>query len=156
MSLRVMSVLATIGMLVLALASAFSATATSNTVTSSSVSDTSQPITANDLKPAECGGISLTKVVTGSGTFAGGLDSELILGSGGADTASADVGSDCVLGGGGNDSLYGEADAALIGGEDVILGGPGDDAIDGGPGADTCYGGAGTDSFANCETTYQD
>ncbi len=154
--MRGMSCLATIGMLVLALASAFSATAASNTVTSSSVSDTSQPITANDLKPAECGTISLTKVVTGSGTFAGSLDNELVLASGTADSVSADVGNDCVLGGGSNDTLYGESDAALLGGDDVILGGPGDDAIDGGPGTDICYGGAGTDTFANCETTSQD
>lgn len=103
-----------------------------NTVPATSLGKTTQPITANDLKPAACAGISLSAVVVGSGTFNGTGASELILGSAGVDTIRGQGGSDCILAGGGNDSLRGDG------------------------GTDVCIGGPGTDTFhASCETQIQ-
>lgn len=96
------------------------------------------PVTANDLKPPECAGISLSSVrVNANGT--GG--NELILGTSGNDTLSGGGGDDCILGGAGDDSLSGG------GGNDVILGGPGNDSLRGNQGDDTLYGGEGDDAL---------
>jgi Ca2+-binding RTX toxin-like protein len=127
-----------------------SAMAAANTVPASKASDTTRPITANDLKPAECAGITLTAKLAGSGTFAGTAAAELIVGGPSADTISGNGGADCILGGGGNDTLNGN------GGGDILLGGDGNDTLNGGAGTDVCYGNAGTDTFnANCETQIQ-
>jgi Ca2+-binding RTX toxin-like protein len=99
-----------------------------NAVPDSNASRTVVAITANDLKPASCSAISLTRVTVG---VTGTSSSELLLGTAGADTMIAGGGNDCVLGGGGNDSL------------------------DGGTGTDVCIGGPGTDTFSNCETQIQ-
>ena len=77
----------------------------------------------NDLKPADCAGITVTTLLTGSGTFSGTGDSDLVLGGSGADTITAGGGNDCILGGGGNDSIRGES------GTDVCIGGPGIDTF---------------------------
>ena len=103
-----------------------------NTVPSTSLGKTTQPITANALKPAACAALNLTAVVVGSGTFSGGGASELILGGAGVDTIRGGGGDDRILGGGGNDSLRGD------GGTDVCIGGPGTDTF-----------------FASCETQTQ-
>ena len=106
-------------------------------------------ITANDLKPAECAGITVTRLVVGSGTINASNANELILGSSGADTIDGRAGDDCILGGGGNDTIQGGA------GLDVLLGGPGDDSLDGGgPPGDICYGGPGTNTFTRCESIF--
>lgn len=103
-----------------------------NVIPGSRAAQLAKPIATNDLKPAECAGISLTGRVSGSGTVTGGAASELITGS-----AAVDV----INGAGGND---------------CILGGDGADAIDGGLlGTDVCIGGAGLDTFTNCEQQYQ-
>lgn len=107
-----------------------------------SVTDVSSAVTADDMKPVECAGITLTSVVVGSGTFNGvGNTNELILGSASADTINALLGDDCVLAGGGADSVNGAA------GADVILGQAGNDTLNGGPGNDELYGGAGDDAL---------
>jgi len=100
-----------------------------NTVPATNLGQTTQPITANALKPAACAGISLSAVVVGTGTFSGVSASELILGGAGVDTIRGGAGSDCILAGGGNDSLRGDS------GTDVCIGGPGTDTF-----------------FASCET----
>lgn len=156
MMLKAVTGAALTGMILLVLVAALSAVAASNTVRPSSVSDTSQPITANDLKPSECAALNLSNTVTGTGTLTGTLDNDLMLGSVAGDHISAELGGDCVLGGDHHDTLHGESSGALIGGDDVLLGGHGDDTIDGGPGTDICHGGPGTDVFHNCETIYQD
>ena len=71
----------------------------SNPTPPTHASDTAEAVTADTLKPSQCAGIALTSLVTGSGTFSGapGAVNELILGSSGADTISADGGDDCVL-----------------------------------------------------------
>ncbi|MDP9327249.1 MAG: hypothetical protein M3P10_03475 [Actinomycetota bacterium] len=105
--------------------------AAANTVPASKAADKTSTVTAEQLKPASCNAITLTALVTGSGTFGGGAASELILGSAGVDTITGGNGNDCLLGGGGNDSLSG------------------------GGGTDVCIGGPGTDTFTACETQIQ-
>lgn len=83
-------------------------------------------ITANTLKPAGCSTVTVTALLTGSGTFNGTAAAELVIGSSGVDTINARGGNDCVVGGGGNDAI----DCA--GGTDVGLGGPGTDTNTGG------------------------
>jgi Ca2+-binding RTX toxin-like protein len=57
-------------------------------------------------------------------------------------------GNQLLIGGPGNDNLIGG------GGWDCIVGGAGNDSINAGGGNDVCIGGAGTDTFQNCETSY--
>jgi Ca2+-binding RTX toxin-like protein len=116
------------GLLLVSLVSVLTA---ANTVPSTRSLDSTRAIAADDLKPTDCAAITLTNMVTGSGTINGTTAADLILGSAGADTIAAKNQDDCVLGGGGNDS------------------------IDGGPGTDVCIGGPGTDTFSHCETTVQ-
>jgi hypothetical protein len=68
-------------------------------------------ITANDLKPAECAGLNLQNIVTGSGSFAGTTGNDLILGSAGSDIIDSLAGNDCLVGGDGVDQLYGSIDS---------------------------------------------
>jgi Ca2+-binding RTX toxin-like protein len=84
-------------------------------------------IGANDLKPSNCAGITLTAVANGNGTAA----SELVLGSSAGDTMDGAGGDDCILGGGGIDSITGNS------------------------GTDVCIGGPGVDLFFTCETQIQ-
>ena len=102
-----------------------------NTVPSTKAAVLTQAITANTLKPTECAALTLTNLVTGTGTINGTSQADLILGSSAVDTISGLNGTDCILGGGANDS------------------------INGGNGADVCIGGPGTDTFSSCETQYQ-
>jgi hypothetical protein len=119
--------------------------AASNQTPPTLLGDHRRPVTANDLKPAECQSLNLIGVVTGSGNFKGTGRGELIVGSPGADTINGLNGDDCILGGEGDDTIYGDN------GNDVLLGGPGVDTLSGGPGTDHCYSGAVYDS---CEYTY--
>ncbi len=122
-----------VGLLIVAMVatSAMLGMAAANTVPASKAADKTSTVTAEQLKPASCNAITLTALVTGSGTFGGGAASELILGSAGVDTITGGNGNDCLLGGGGNDSLSG------------------------GGGTDVCIGGPGTDTFTACETQIQ-
>jgi Ca2+-binding RTX toxin-like protein len=131
----------------LSLAGALSA---ANLVTPSRAEDYNEAITAEALKPTECAGVTLSRVVILSrGDLPSGAN-ELILGTPNDDSAVKSGGSDCILGGGGNDTLNGGA------GMDVLLGGPGDDILNGGGGiGDKCYGGGQPgDKFKSCETVY--
>jgi len=125
------------GFFILIVAIVGNAGASSNNVTSSGIDEHSETITANDLAPAACGSLSLTNIVTGSGTINGTLGNDLILGSSNADTVNANEGDDCVLGGGGDDTLNGW---------------DGNDVLDGGAGTDTCNGGLGANTLINCES----
>jgi Ca2+-binding RTX toxin-like protein len=79
-------------------------------------------IGANDLKPADCAGITVTTLLTETGSFSGTPASELVLGGSGADTIIAGGGDDCI-GGGGDDSIQGQS------GTDVCIGGPDTDSF---------------------------
>jgi hypothetical protein len=129
-------------LLSLILLSMMTALAASNTVDPSRLHNETFSIGINNLRPPQCAGMTLTNIVTGSGTFAGTTQNDLILGSPGADTILGngglwDTSSDCILGGGGNDNIWG--DGWLLGGA----------------GTDVCIGGPGTDTFHNCETQIQ-
>jgi len=118
-----------LGALLILIVSIGAASATANTMPHSGVGMVTQTINANALKPAICNGLSLSSVVTGSGTFAGNSGNTLILGSSGMDT---------------------------ITGADESDGGAGNDVLIGGPGNDTCTGGLGNDTFdSSCETQIQ-
>ena len=108
------------------------ASANTNATPGSSAGTYNQLITADDLKPPECAGITLTDVLGGGGVIIGiGIRNELITGSAGVDDLRGMLGDDC------------------------ILGGAGDDSIDGGkpPGSDVCIGGGDAgDTFTGCET----
>jgi hypothetical protein len=80
----------------------------SNTVPSTHAGQYSEAITPDQLKPAACAGITLTNLVTGSGTITGTNRSNLILGSSGDDTLGSNgvgQGPDCCVGGGGTDTF---------------------------------------------------
>lgn len=103
------------------------ATAGGSDVTAGRASHTTRNIVANDFRPPECS-MSITQVITGSGSFSG--------------TSGADL----LLGGAGTDSISG------LGGTDCILAGDGDDTLNGGNGTDACLGGRGVNTFVSCET----
>ncbi len=102
--------------------------AAANTVPFTHLDDDSSPITANDLAPSECDGMTLTNIIVVAGNGNGTNDNDLILGSSG------------------DDSIRG------LGGDDCIITGGGDDFIQGGNGNDVCNGGDGIDSANRCET----
>ena len=119
------------GLLALILVSLTSAFAAGMSVPSSNVGQRSIPVTANDIKPPDCGALYLTTVVSGSGTLTGTSANDLIIGSAGADTIDG------------------------LGGNDCILGGGGDDIVAGAEGNDICVGGVGSDIFTDCEVEIQ-
>ena len=134
-------------MLLLNVAYAFSAKVT---VPASHAVYLRHTVVPNDLKPAGCASINVTRIIIGSGTINGvsGVSS-LILGSPGGDNITGGNIGDCILGGGGNDFIFGS------GGTDVVYGGPGSDFLN----AETCYAGPGNKSGDNdinffCGTWY--
>src|SRR5687767_13714902 len=80
------------------------ASATGNAVPGSRLEDSVRTITPNDLKPAECAGLTLTAKLTGGGSITGTGAAELIVGGPAAQTINGGGAADCILGGGGNDS----------------------------------------------------
>ncbi|HEU5316017.1 MAG TPA: hypothetical protein VFX49_07895, partial [Chloroflexota bacterium] len=137
------------GTLLLAAAvSSGSGFAAANAVRASRAAARQQAITINGLRPPECAGLTLTTLITGSGTITGTNGPDLIIGSAGSDSIDGLDGSDCIVAGGGDDDINAGA------GADVILGGPGNDTINGLTGADVCYGGTGRNSLANCQYRY--
>jgi len=106
---------------------AMTAVAAMNTIPSTRLDSDVIMFQINHLRPAACAGLTLSTLVTGSGTLTGTEGNDLILASSAADVIDGLGGSDCIVGGGG------------------------DDVIDGGADADICIGGDGSDTFANCE-----
>ncbi len=127
--IRRLRLLVVLGGLVLVTGSAFTAL---NTVTASKAGQSTTAVSIGQLAPTECASLTLTRILTGSGTISDPTgNASLILGSAAADTVTARDLSDCVVGGAGNDT------------------------INGGAGTDVCIGGPGTDTFTACETSYQ-
>ena len=120
-----------LGLLTLLIVSVVSAFAAGLSVPASNLGQQSVPVTAEDIKPAACGGIYLSNIVRGSGTFSGTAANDLIIGSAGTDTIDG------------------------AGGDDCILGSAGDDSLAGSDGNDVCIGSAGTDTFTDCEVETQ-
>ena len=122
---------AVLGLLVLLIMSVVSAFAAGISVPASNAGQQSVPVTAEDIKPAACGGIYLSNIVRGSGTLTGTVANDLIVGSAGSDNIDG------------------------AGGDDCILGSTGDDTLTGGDGNDVCIGSAGNDTFTDCEVETQ-
>ncbi|MCL4272527.1 MAG: hypothetical protein KJZ77_01545 [Anaerolineales bacterium] len=120
-----------VGLVALLVLSSMTAIAATNTVPPTRVDNVAVSFNLNHIKPSACAGISVTNLITGSGTITGTEGNDLIFGSAGAD------------------EIYG------LGGNDCIVGGGGDDMLDGGNGNDVCIGGAGDDVFENCEGEVQ-
>lgn|SRR5574341_1578385 len=115
------------GLVALIIITSMTAVAATNTVPSTRVTDQPLSFNINQLKPSACSAITLTNLVTGSGTLNGTGGNDLILASSSADTIDG------------------------LGGDDCILGGSGDDSLTGNDGNDVCLGGLGNDIFTNCE-----
>jgi Ca2+-binding RTX toxin-like protein len=77
--------------------------------------------TANDLKPAACAALNLTKITVVNG--GGNNENQLILGTTANDNINGGNGNDCLVGGAGSDRLNAGA------GTDVCIGGPGNDTF---------------------------
>lgn len=120
-----------LGLFALLIVSVVSAFAAGMNVPASNLGQQSVPVTAEAIKPAACGGIHLSNIVRGSGTFTGTAANDLIIGSAGTDTIDG------------------------AGGDDCILGSAGDDSLAGSDGNDVCIGSAGIDTFTGCEVETQ-
>ncbi|MEW6404452.1 MAG: hypothetical protein AB1649_21865 [Chloroflexota bacterium] len=142
---RRINLILVLGTVLLIVLGALFALTAANTITESGMDHESHPITANDLKPPECNGLSLSNIFSNTD---GGAGNDLVLGNAAGNTLNGNAGSDCMVGGDGGDILNSGDD------NDIILGGAGDDDLQGGAGSDICYGGSGTDTFTDCETTY--
>jgi Ca2+-binding RTX toxin-like protein len=119
------------GLVALVIMTSLTAVAATNTIPSTRIAAQAVSFNINHLKPSACSGISVTTLITGTGTITGTAGNDLILASASADTIDG------------------------LGGDDCILGGGGDDTINGGSGSDVCIGGGGTDLFTDCETEIQ-
>jgi Ca2+-binding RTX toxin-like protein len=124
--------LAAFGLLTLIVVSVATAFAAGITVPASNIGLDTVQVTADDLKPSACNGITLTQTISGSGTLTGTSGNDLIIGSAGADSIDG------------------------MGGDDCILGGDGDDTLIGNEGRDVCLGGPRNDIFINCEIEIQE
>lgn len=157
--------LISLGLLLLAGISAFSALAAANTVAESAVGYAAIEISADQLVPDECSHLNVTDItIIGGGSTGHNNAAALILGNSGNNSIKGKKGDDCILGGAGNDDLEGDqGNDVLLGGagndslagekgNDILYGGPGDDDLSGGQDTDICDGGAGTDtSDGTCE-----
>jgi Ca2+-binding RTX toxin-like protein len=121
----------TVGLFALIVVSVATAFAAGISTPPTNVDELSIAVTAEDLKPSACNGLSLTGIVSGSGTVTGTSGNDLIIGSSGTDIIDGLGGDDCILGSGGDDSLTGN------------------------DGNDVCLGGPGTDIYTNCEVEIQ-
>jgi Ca2+-binding RTX toxin-like protein len=101
---RIVLLLALAGAVVLVAASLTSALTAANTVPATNAGLQSFAITAQDLAPPQCAGMSLTATVT---NLNGGSANELVLGTAATDTLNGGAGNDCLIGGGGIDICIG-------------------------------------------------
>lgn len=121
----------TFSLIALILITTLTAVAATNTIPPTRADTEMISFQINHLRPSACAGLSLTTLITGSGTLTGTAGNDLILASSGIDTIDG------------------------LGGDDCIVGGGGDDNITGGDGSDICVGGAGNDIFTTCEGEVQ-
>ena len=97
-----------------------------------------------DVTSCLLGIVSESQIIVGTGgadSLVGTSLADLIFGQGGADTIDGLAGNDCLFGGAGADSLQGGI------GADVLLGGSGSDWLSGGGGNDRLLGGSDDDSI---------
>jgi Tol biopolymer transport system component len=124
-------------------------------------------------KLGKCLGKRVTLVATPDGLTKGTPDSDVILGSDGAEEINGGKGNDRICAGGGDDEVKGAAGKDKVkagggddevkgngdpdklegnGGEDELHGGGDDDKLNGGGGKDRCDGAGGDDKLKGCET----
>jgi hypothetical protein len=77
-----------------------------NTVPPTAAGVSQRVVTPNDLKPAQCAGLNVATLVTGSGVISGGPGNSLILGSAADDTIYAGPGDTCIDAGAGHNICY--------------------------------------------------
>jgi Ca2+-binding RTX toxin-like protein len=90
-----------------------------NVVPVTNISQFTQAITPAQLAPSECGsnGVTVTSIVSGSGTITSTAANQLVLGSSGVDTLNdGGSGSACLVGGASADSFNG-----VTGGGDLCI-----------------------------------
>jgi Ca2+-binding RTX toxin-like protein len=82
----------------------------SNTVPATNIGQFTQAITPVQLEPAECisGGVTVTSIVSGTGTVNGTAANQLILGSNAVDTITDTFNTGCLVGGSGSDTFTGK------------------------------------------------
>lgn len=108
--------------IVLILITISSAFAANIAVPSPHLTDQTRAVDPNELKPAECAGITLNAIVVCTGGNCNGTNAaELIIGTAGYDNIKGKNGDDCIVSGGGDDDISGDN------GTDVCIGGPGND-----------------------------
>jgi len=89
---------AAVGLVILVTGSFYAAYTASATVGVNNVGLKSSTVTANDLKPSECT-MTVTSVLSGTGTFSATAQYQLVLGSSAKDTVTL-LANDCFVGGG--------------------------------------------------------
>jgi hypothetical protein len=95
---RHLTAIAATGLVVLLAGGLYSAYTASATVASGNAGMKESAVVANDLKPSECT-MTVTSILSGSGTFTATAQYQLVLGSGAADTVTLQK-NDCFIGGG--------------------------------------------------------
>ena len=112
------------GLALIVLVTIVVASTASNVTPTTRASDTSQAITPNDVKPAACGGITVTALFVGDGDIDTSSDaSDLVLGGPNAKEIRTRKGDDCIVAGGGDDTIRCDQNT------DVAIGGPGNDSF---------------------------
>ncbi|MBI2333551.1 MAG: hypothetical protein HYU84_15585, partial [Chloroflexi bacterium] len=89
------------GLAALTIITALTAIAATNTIPSTRTDIETISFQINHLRPSACASLTLSNLVTGSGTLTGTEGNDLILTSSTADTIDGLGGSDCIVGGGG-------------------------------------------------------
>jgi hypothetical protein len=102
-------------LLLVPLLSAQAATTASNTVPTSNTGTASSAINPTNLEPPECT-VSVTSILTGSGTFSATAQNQLVLGSPSADTVTLQK-NDCFVGGGPTSSTQDRVTGPTPGGQ---------------------------------------
>lgn len=113
----------TFSLIALFIITTLTAIAATNTVPATRIGHEAITFQINHLRPSACAGLSLTTLVTGSGTITGTSGNDLILASSAADIVDGLGGNDCIVGGGGDDNITGGD------GNDICIGGPGNDVF---------------------------
>lgn len=102
---------------VLAVVSVWSADTAANSVPPSRLGESSHPTGPNELKPAECAGLTLVNTIVATGqTLTGTNQADLLVGNASTRTITGRQGNDCIVGNSDSQTLDGG------GGNDVCLG----------------------------------
>ena len=117
LSKRALAARGAAGLVVLAVLTTLTLSFTASTnVPASRVGTSVQPGQVMQAAPANCGGLALTSLLRGSGTFSNSASHVLILGSAGVDRITSTGQYNCIVGGGGKDTVNAKStDVCIIG-----------------------------------------